>query len=82
MNRPKFMKVIRVAGSIIPRLAFLITLLAVPAAADPDRAATKIRVVAYNVACGQWATPESLSEKGPELKNQANLRSWIRIIAI
>lgn len=71
------MKVIRVAGSIIPRLAFLITLLAVPAAADPDRAATKLRVVAYNVACGQWATPEQIAEVLKPLKPDIVLLSEV-----
>ncbi len=61
MNKPNFMKVIRVAGSIIPRLAFTIALLALPAAAEQD-STTKLRVVAYNVACGQWATPEQIAE--------------------
>ena len=39
----------------------LSSLIAAPTAADPDRA-TKLRVVAYNVACGQWATPEQIAE--------------------
>ena len=60
MKKLNFMNVIRVAGSIIPRFAFTIALLALPVAADQDRA-TKLRVVAYNVACGQWATPEQIA---------------------
>ena len=53
MNKPHFINVIRVA--------FTIALLALPAAADQDNT-TKLRVVAYNVACGQWATPEQIAE--------------------
>ena len=40
------------------------TLLTLPASAEQDSQAntTKLRVVAYNVACGQWATPEKIAE--------------------
>ena len=34
---------------------------AAPSAAEQD-SVTKLRVVAYNVACGQWATPEQIAE--------------------
>lgn len=50
----------RVAGSIIFGFALVTSLIAAPTAADQDRA-TKLRVVAYNVACGQWATPEQIA---------------------
>jgi len=53
MNKTNFMKIIS--------LAFGFALLAVPAIAAQD-SATKLRVVAYNVACGQWATPEQIAE--------------------
>ncbi len=61
MNTSNITKVIRVAGSIIPRVAFAIALLALPAVAE-QASTTKLRVVAYNVACGQWATPEQIAE--------------------
>jgi endonuclease/exonuclease/phosphatase family metal-dependent hydrolase len=41
--------------------ALIIALLAAPSVADQD-STTKLRVVAYNVACGQWATPEQIAE--------------------
>ena len=59
MNRPNFMNVIRIA--------FTLALLALPAAADQN-STTKLRVVAYNVACGQWATPEQIAEVLKPLK--------------
>jgi endonuclease/exonuclease/phosphatase family metal-dependent hydrolase len=72
MNTPNLLKAIRVAGSIIPRFAFTLalfaslfaTLFTMPVAAEPDshESSTKLRVIAYNVACGQWATPEQLAE--------------------
>ena len=72
MNKPNLLKAIKAAGSIIPKLAVTITLLVtlfatlftMPAAAEPDShdSTTKLRVIAYNVACGQWATPEQLAE--------------------
>ena len=56
-NRLDFIKVIRrvIATSL------LATVLTLPASAD-QAPTTKVRVVAYNVACGQWATPEQLAE--------------------
>jgi endonuclease/exonuclease/phosphatase family metal-dependent hydrolase len=59
MNRPHFMKVILFVGLIIPGFSF--SLFALPAAAEQD-STTKLRVVSYNVACGQWATPEQIAE--------------------
>ena len=62
MNRiAKLIKVTRVAGSIIPIFAIILALLAIPAAAE-QASTTKLRVIAYNVACGQWATPEQIAE--------------------
>ena len=56
MNIKNCTKVIRVACTI--------ALLALPAAAEESTkgGTTKLRVVAYNVACGQWATPEQIAE--------------------
>ena len=68
MNTPNLLKAIKVAGSIIPRFAFTLalfaTLFTMPAAAEKDshKSSTKLRVIAYNVACGQWATPEQIAE--------------------
>jgi len=53
MNKPSYMKAIKLALSL--------AMLALPAAAEQG-AATRLRVVAYNVACGQWATPEQIGE--------------------
>lgn len=50
-----------VTGAIILGFAMVTSLIAAPTAADQD-SATKLRVVAYNVACGQWATPEQIAE--------------------
>jgi len=67
MNTPNLLKAIKLAGSIIPRFALTIalfaTLFTIPAAAEKDshESSTKLRVVAYNVACGQWATPEQIA---------------------
>lgn len=57
MNKPNFIKVIRIAFTI----ALLASLFTSSAAAEQD-SSTKLRVVAYNVACGQWATPEQIAE--------------------
>ena len=68
MNTPNFTIALKLAGSIIPRFAFTLALIAtlftMPVAAEKDSQAstTKLRVIAYNVACGQWATPEQLAE--------------------
>ena len=45
------------------RLA-IATALTLPVSAEQDNQAstTKLRVIAYNVACGQWATPEKIAE--------------------
>lgn len=48
-------------GAIIFGFALVRSLVAAPAPADQD-STTKLRVVAYNVACGQWATPEQIAE--------------------
>jgi len=79
MNTPNLLKVIRVAGSIIPRFALTIALLALPAAAEQDGqgSTTKLRVVAYNVACGQWATPEQIADLLKPLKPDIVLLSEV-----
>lgn len=51
-----------VTRAIISGFALVISLMAAPKAADQG-CATKLRVVAYNVACGQWATPERIAEE-------------------
>ena len=38
---------------------------------------TKLRVVAYNVACGQWATPEQIAEVLKPLKPDIVLLSEV-----
>ena len=68
MNKPNLMKVIK--------LAFTIALFALPAAAEQD-STTKLRVVAYNVACGQWATPEQIGELLKPLKPDIVLLSEV-----
>ena len=59
MNQPNIMRAIK---SALIRV-LLATSLAQSAAAEPDSqdGTTKLRVVAYNVACGQWATPEQIA---------------------
>ncbi|MDG1241589.1 MAG: endonuclease/exonuclease/phosphatase family protein [Opitutae bacterium] len=59
MNSPRFIKSILFAGLVIP--GFVCSLFAKPASAEAV-STTKLRVVAYNVACGQWATPEQIAE--------------------
>ncbi|HBE96851.1 MAG TPA: hypothetical protein DDW68_06730, partial [Verrucomicrobiales bacterium] len=59
MNQPNIMRAIKSALIV----ALLATLLAQPAVAESGTqdGTTKLRVVAYNVACGQWATPEQIA---------------------
>ena len=59
MNQPNIMRAIKFALTI----AFLATALTQSEAAESGNHAgtTKLRVVAYNVACGQWATPEQIA---------------------
>jgi len=60
MNKPILSKAIKLAFSI----TLLATALTLPVSAEQDsqEKMTKLRVIAYNVACGQWATPEQLAE--------------------
>lgn len=76
LNKPSFTKSIRAAGSNICGCAFVIALLALPAAAEQD-STIKLRVVAYNVACGQWATPEQIAELLEPLKPDVVLLSEV-----
>ena len=78
MNKSNIIKVIRVAGSIIPRFVFAIALFALPAVAE-QASTNKLRVVAYNVACGQWATPEQLAELLKPLNPEIVLLSEVPI---
>jgi len=60
MNKPILSKAIKLAFSI----TLLATALTLPVSAEQDsqEKTTKLRVIAYNVACGQWATPEQIAE--------------------
>jgi len=60
MNTPILSKAIKLVFSI----ALLATALTLPVSAEQDslEKTTKLRVIAYNVACGQWATPEKIAE--------------------
>jgi endonuclease/exonuclease/phosphatase family metal-dependent hydrolase len=60
MNKPILSKAIKLAFSI----TLLATAFTLPVSAEQDsqEKTTKLRVIAYNVACGQWATPEQLAE--------------------
>jgi len=60
MSTPILSKAIKLAFSI----ALLATAFTLPVLAEQDNQAstTKLRVIAYNVACGQWATPEKIAE--------------------
>ena len=59
MNQPNIMRAIKSALIVV----LLATSLSQSAATEPDSrdGTTKLRVVAYNVACGQWATPEQIA---------------------
>ena len=57
----RFLFLRRVAGSTISWFALVALIAVVPTFAEKGRI-TKLRVLAYNVACGQWATPEQIAE--------------------
>ena len=57
MSTPILSKAIKLAFSI----ALLATAFTLPVSAEQANT-TKLRVIAYNVACGQWATPEKIAE--------------------
>jgi endonuclease/exonuclease/phosphatase family metal-dependent hydrolase len=75
MNKSNFMKVIKFACSI----ALLATAFTLPVSAEQERQeeTTKLRVIAYNVACGQWATPEQIAELLKPLKPDLVLLSEV-----
>ncbi len=60
MNTPILSKAFKLAFSI----ALLATAFTLPVSAgqESQEKTIKLRVIAYNVACGQWATPEELAE--------------------
>jgi len=57
----RFLFLRRVAGSTISWFALVALIAVVPTFAEKG-GITKLRVLAYNVACGQWATPEQIAE--------------------
>ena len=57
----RFLFLRRVAASTISWFALVALIAVVPTFAEKGRI-TKLRVLAYNVACGQWATPEQIAE--------------------
>ena len=75
MNKSNFMKVIKFACSI----ALLATAFTLPVSAEQERQeeTTKLRVIAYNVACGKWATPEQIAELLKPLKPDLVLLSEV-----
>jgi len=74
MNKINLLKSILLAGLIISGLS--LSLFANPVIGS-QRSATKLRVVAYNVACGQWATPERIAEELKALKPDIVLLSEV-----
>lgn len=77
MNTPILSKAIKLAFSI----ALLATAFTLPVSAEQEsqEETTKLRVIAYNVACGQWATPEELAELLKPLKPDVVLLSEVPI---
>lgn len=61
---------------LIPLLSFALFPIALPAQSG-ERTPAKLRVVAYNVACGQWATPERIAEELKDLKPDIVLLSEV-----
>ena len=74
MNKTNLPKTILFAGLLIAGLSF--SLFANPAKGDPSNP-TKLRVIAYNVACGQWATPERIAQELKVLKPDIVLLSEV-----
>ena len=74
MNKTNLQKTILLAGLLVSGLSF--SLFANSAKGDPGES-TKLRVVAYNVACGQWATPERIAQELKELKPDIVLLSEV-----
>ena len=65
VNKTNLPKTILFTGLLIAGFSF--SLFANPAKGDPDDS-TKLGVIAYNVACGQWATPERIAQELKVLK--------------
>ena len=74
MTKTNLLKTILFAGLLIAGLSF--SLFAKPAKGDPSNP-TKLRVIAYNVACGQWATPERIAQELKVLKPDIVLLSEV-----
>ena len=74
MNKTNLQKTILLAGLLVSGLSF--SLFANSAKGDPGES-TKLRVVAYNVACGQWATPERIAQELKVLKPDIVLLSEV-----
>jgi endonuclease/exonuclease/phosphatase family metal-dependent hydrolase len=74
MNKTNLQKTILLAGLLIA--GFSSSLFAKPAKEDPSNP-TKLRVIAYNVACGQWATPERIAQELKVLKPDIVLLSEV-----
>ena len=74
MNKTNLQKTILLAGLLVSGLSF--SLFANSAKGDPGES-TKLRVLAYNVACGQWATPERIAQELKALKPDIVLLSEV-----
>jgi endonuclease/exonuclease/phosphatase family metal-dependent hydrolase len=74
MNKTNLLKIILLVGLLVSGLSF--SLFANYANGDSSDS-TKLRVVAYNVACGQWATPERIAQELEALKPDIVLLSEV-----
>ena len=77
MNTPIVSKAIKLAF----RIALLAAAFTLPVSAEQDsqEKTIKLRVIAYNVACGKWATPEQIAELLKPLKPDVVLLSEVPI---
>ena len=75
MNTPIVSKAIKLAF----RIALLAAAFTLPVSAEQDsqEKTIKLRVIAYNVACGKWATPEQIAELLKPLKPDLVLLSEV-----
>jgi len=74
MNKTNLKKTIFWAGLLFSGLSF--SLFANPVKGGPGES-IKLRVIAYNVACGQWATPERIAQELKVLKPDIVLLSEV-----
>ena len=74
MNKTNLLKIILLVGLLVSGLSF--SLFANSANGDSSDS-IKLRVVAYNVACGQWATPERIAGELKALKPDIVLLSEV-----